>query len=141
MKIIITENQLRNKIHQMVKSKGWEFTSKVLGLSEKELAEMFFNDDPMEFLNMYNDLDVVQSKERPNWTLYRYKLKNNLMVYDRKNDLVYIIYSEIWSFLEQGFDLKYTEIKELTKKWLSEVYNLRGVTTFGVNYRMERWVV
>ena len=129
MKIIITENQLKDKVHQMVKTEGWNDTCQTLGLSGEELAEMFFNDDPMEFLNLYNDLDIVQIKDKPNLTLFRYKPKNNLMVYDRKNDLVYIQWEKIWSFLRLGFDLNYTEIKELTKKWLSEVYNLRGVTT------------
>ena len=51
------------------------------------------------------------------------------MVYDRKNDYVYFDYEEIWSVLEDKFELKRTEIKELTKIWLDLVYNLKGVAT------------
>jgi hypothetical protein len=51
------------------------------------------------------------------------------MVYDRKKNEVYINYNEIWSVLEDHFGLNYTKILRFTKKWLSEVYNLRGVTT------------
>ena len=78
-----------------------------------------------------SDLDVVQSEEKPDWTLFRYKPKQNFMVYDRKNDYVYINYYEIWSVLEEHFGLNYTKIKELTEMWLGEVYNLRGITTYG----------
>jgi hypothetical protein len=50
------------------------------------------------------------------------------MIYDRKNEIVYINYYEIWSVLEDKFGLKYSETQRLTKIWLDEVYNLKGVT-------------
>ena len=50
------------------------------------------------------------------------------MIYDRKNEYVYINYDKIWSVLEDNFGLSYDETEELTKRWLGEVYNLRGVT-------------
>ena len=54
------------------------------------------------------------------------------MVYDRKNEFVYINYDDIWEFLKEGFRLKYDEIQELTEEWLGETYNLRGITTLKV---------
>jgi len=57
-----------------------------------------FNNDYNEFLNLFNNLEVVQSEERPNWMLYR------------------------------GIGLKYYETQDIMKKWLDEVYNLRGVS-------------
>jgi hypothetical protein len=86
----------------------------------------------MEFLNLFNDLDVVQSEEQPDWTLFRHKPKENLMIYYRKNNHVYIDYDKIWSILRDNFGLNYDETQKLTKRWLDEVYNLRGVTTVGV---------
>jgi hypothetical protein len=83
---------------------------------------------PMEFLHLFDDLDVVQSEMDPNLTLYRYKPKHNLMIHDRKYKIVYINYEEIWEpLLDVG--LFNPDIRELTKEWLSEVYNIRGVTT------------
>jgi hypothetical protein len=137
MKIIITEEQqdsIKTKLQKMVKKLGWEKASVAVGGLEN-LAKLGFNNDPFEFLKLFNDLDVVQSEEKENWTLFRYKKHNNLMVYDRKNEYVYINYDEIWSFLKSrsflksSFGLGYQEIQELTKEWLGEVYNLRGVTT------------
>jgi hypothetical protein len=82
-------------------------------------------------------MDVAQSEQNPDWTLFRYEPKKNLMVYDKKNKTVYINYYEIWLVLEDHFGLNYTEIQELTKTWLDEVHNLRGITT--ADHRWSRW--
>ena len=127
MKIIITENQKEKVLKHLIKTDGWKTAETLVG--GPEVLVKLFNNNPMEFLNMYNDLDVVQSEEKPNWTLFRYKKHENLMIHNRKNDLVYIDYYEIWTVLQNNFGLKYTEIQSLTKTWLGEVYNLRGITT------------
>jgi len=49
------------------------------------------------------------------------------MIFDRKNRIVYTDYHNIWLVLEDGFDLNRTEIYELTKEWLSKVYDLRNI--------------
>ena len=135
MKIIITERQknvlFENKRNEVlidtIKYEGWESAADMVGGSEnlKTLVEI---KTPIDFLNIFTDLDVVQSEENPDWELYRYEKGNNMMIYDRKNDYVFIDYHKIWSFLEKVFGLNYSEIQQLTKEWLSEVYNLRGVT-------------
>ena len=56
------------------------------------------------------------------------------MIYDKNSFAVYISYDDIWSFLEKGFGLNYTEIQELTEMWLDEVYNLRGIKSFTDSY-------
>jgi hypothetical protein len=130
MKIIITESQsesLKELFQKMVKEDGWELSR--IRVGEKNLLKLGFNNDPMGFLNLFNDLDVVQSEERPHRTLFRYKPKENLMIYNRKNNHVYIDYDKIWSILRDNFELNHGEIQELTERWLGEVYNLRGVTT------------
>jgi hypothetical protein len=137
MKIIITENQyklikenisLKEKLRNLIKKVGFESTTRVVGSLDKTF-EIFDIKEPMDFLNLFNDLESVQSEEDEDWVLYRYKKGHNFMIYDRKNDYVYINYYEIWSVLENKFGLNYFEIQELTKRWLDEVYNLRGVTT------------
>ena len=136
MKILITENQyklikenisLKEKLKNLIKKVGFESTVRVVG-SLDNLFKIFDIKEPMDFLNLFNDLESVQSEERQEWTLYRYKKGYNLIIYDRENDYVYFNYYEIWSFLEDGFGLNYSETQELTKTWLDEVYDLRGVT-------------
>ncbi len=137
MKIIITENQyklikenvsLKEKLLGLIKKVGFESVVKIVG-SLDNLFKIFDIKEPMDFLNIFNDLESVQSEERQDWTLYCYKKGYNTMVYNRKNGEVYINYYEIWSVLEDKFGLNYGEIQELTQRWLDEVYNLRGITS------------
>jgi hypothetical protein len=131
MKIIISENQvdkIKSKIHEYVKKYGVEKCREIFG--EKVLFTIGFNNDPMEFLNLFNDLDVVQSVEKKDWTLFRYEKGKNLMIYDRINNYIYINNDQIWSVLRKDFGFNYNETEQLTKGWVEEVYNLRGVATF-----------
>jgi hypothetical protein len=136
MKIIITENQfklikenisLKERLSGLIKSVGFESVTKIVGSLDKTF-EIFDIKNPMDFLNLFNDLDVVQSEEQQYWTLYRYKKGHNFMIYNRKNEYIYISFNDIWSVLQRKFGFNYGEIQELTKVWLGEVYNLRGVT-------------
>ena len=128
IKQILKEESLKQSLKQYIKDYGWKDTAEMVNGPE-ELAKLVFNNDPMEFLHMFDDLDVVQSKSNPNRTLYRYEKGHNLMIYDRKNEYVYIDYFVIWSVLKYGFGLNYSETQELTTRWVGEAYNLRGVTT------------
>jgi hypothetical protein len=134
MKIIITENQqesIKIELQSMVKDIGWELTAKIVNGSKK-LAKLAFNNGPMEFLNLFNDLDVVQSKKNPDSTLFKDKNGNNLMVHNNSN--VNIDYNKIWSFLGEGFGLDFYETKKLTELWLSDAYNLEGTRTNYYDY-------
>ena len=124
------KNNLKEKLKDLTKKVGFESTVRVVGSLDKTF-EIFDIKEPMDFLNLFNDLDVVQSEEVEDWTLYRYKKGHNFMIYNRKNEYVYISFNDIWSVFEDKFGLNYDETYELTKAWLDEVYNLRGVTPSG----------
>ena len=130
IKKILKEENLKHNLKQQIKDYGMLDASELVGGMDNFLSLMNF-ESPMDFLHLFDDLEVVQSKERPDLTLFRYEPRNNIMVYDRKNKTVYINYYEIWLVLEDHFALNYTEMQRFTKKWLDEVYNLRGVTTRG----------
>ena len=127
MKIIITENKVE-RLKELIKING---TSQVVNLMGgfDTFCNVFNIESPMDFLHLFDDMEVVQSEEKEHWTLFRYKKGNNLMIYDRKSNEVHISYDEIWSFLENKFDLTYPVVQAVTKKWLGEVYNLRVITT------------
>ena len=128
IKKILKEESLKQTLKQQIKDYGWKDTAEMINGPE-ELAELAFNNDPMEFLHMFDDLDTVQSESNPNRTLYRYEKGHNLMDYDRKDGYVVISYSDIWSFLEDGFGFNYSKTQAFTTRWVDEAYNLRGVTT------------
>ena len=136
IKKILKEESLKQNLKQQIKDYGWKDTAEMVN-GPKELAKLAFNNDPMEFLHMFDDMDVVHSEYNPNRTLFRYEKGHNLMVYDRKNENVYIDYSDIWSFLKYGFGLNDSETQEFTTRWVDEAYNLRGVTTKDISNRKE----
>jgi hypothetical protein len=135
MKIIITESQKQSsqdKLKKIVKELGWRQASDIIGGPEN-LSKLVFNNDPMEFLHLFNNMDIVQSEKKPNWLLYRHKKGENLMIYDGTIRDVYINYDKIWGCLVNVFNLKTIEIKILTETWLSEVYDLKGIRTGHLN--------
>ncbi len=125
---ILKEETLKQNLIDEIKEYGFKDTVEMVGGIDN-LFKILNIKTPMDFLHLFDDLDVVQSEEEPNWTLFRYRPKHNLIVYERKNDYVHIGYDEIWSVLDEHFGLNYTEAQQLTKEWLGEVYNLRGITT------------
>ena len=131
VKKVIKENSLRQDLIQQIKEDGWKSASELVGGYEN-LKKLVGFKTPMDFLHLFDDLNVINSEEKPNLTLFRYEIGNNLMVHEDEFDFVYINYGKIWSFLEKVFGLNYSEIQEVTQEWLSEAYDLRGVTTQGV---------
>jgi len=128
VKRVIKESAAKDYLIDMVKYNGWKSTSDLVGGVEN-LKKLVDIETPMDFLNLFNDLDIVPSERKPEYTLFRYKKGKNEMMYNRNDNIVYIRYNEIWSFLKNVFELTHSEIQELTKEWLSDVYNLKGVTT------------
>ena len=128
MKILINESQLQSTIKSMIKNLGKQSTIDNVGVWDNFCQVLNIN-SPMDFLHLFDDLEVVQSEKKENWTLFRYEKGNNLMIYDRKKKEVYISHNEIWSFLDNEFSLTNPVIRGVTKKWLDEVYNLKGITT------------
>jgi hypothetical protein len=124
---ILKEESLKHSLIDELKNNGIKETSELVG-GFGNLLMILNIKTPMDFLHLFDDLDIVQSEEESDLRLFRYKPKHNLMVYDRKIGDIYISYDEIWSVLEDNFGLKYSEIQELTNRWLDEVYNLRGIT-------------
>jgi hypothetical protein len=129
MKIIITENQKKSiniELQNIIKDDGWETAAKFVGGIDN-LKKLVGIKTPMEFLNLFNDLDVVQSKKNPDSTLFKDKNGNNLMVHNNGN--VNIDYYKIWLFLFECFGLDFYQTKKLTELWLSDVYNLKEIRT------------
>jgi len=127
VKKVIKENEAKDSLIDMIKEDGWEETSELVGGSEN-LEKLVGIKTPMDFLHLFDDLNVVQSEETPDWTLFKYEKRTKLMVYNRLRNIVYINYYKFWRVLEYDFYLNDSEINELIQVWLGEVYNLRDVT-------------
>ena len=148
MKIIISESQyklikenvsLKEKLLGLIKKVGFESMVRVVGSLDKTF-EIFNIKKPMDFLNLFNDLESVQSEAEEYWTLYRFKKGHNFIIHDRESDEVYINYNEIWPVLEGKFGLKYTDIQKLIKVWLDETPNFGDVIPYIVIDVDDSWM-
>ena len=127
VKTVIKENAAKDSLIDMIKEDGWEETTELVGGSEN-LKKLVGIKTPMDFLHLFDDLNVVQSEETPDWTLFKYEKSTKLMVYNRLRNIVHINYYKFWRVLEYDFYLNDSEINELILEWLNEVYDLRDVT-------------
>jgi len=129
-----------NNLKVRLEYEGYQFLLDDLKLiiTEKPLKEAC-----IDWLNAnYSGMEVVQSKSFPNTVLYRYEPKDNVLLYDKTNNKVYVNYPKIWAFFEHYFEdeMKYyfemgeQDIQELTQQWISETYNLNVPTTRFGNY-------
>jgi len=129
VKKVIKENDAKDFLIDTIKEDGWKSASELVGGYEN-LKKLVGFKTPMDFLHLFDDLNVINSEENPYLTLFRYEIGNKLMVYNSVNNVVYINFNKIWRGLEiVFFELNDFEIQELTQEWLYEVYDLRGVTT------------
>ena len=112
--------------HGLMMTTTWYIGSKVnkIFLTEKSLKETF-----IDWLKTnYSGMEVVDSRDYQDIVLYRYEPKDNMLFYNKKNREVWVRYDFIWSFFKY-FSLNDQEIKGITEEWLSEAYNLKGITT------------
>jgi hypothetical protein len=136
MDIIISQdqqNQLVNLLTDLIKTEGLYSLPKWVG-DYKNLFEVLDVKTPMEFLHLFDDLDVVESEEDSDYTLFRYKLGYNVMILSKEFGVKHVLinYDEIWSVLRNHFKLKDMEVQQLTMLWISEVFNLKDVPTISL---------
>ena len=128
MKIIITENQhnvIKQKLLDLVKRHGFDTGIIVIRSSDK-LKEIAFDNNPMNFLNLYDDLIITKSE---GIIYFKNKNNDNFIIYSEPTNVVYFDYIKIWSILEEEFNLTYSEVQNLTKVWLEDVYGFDDVKT------------
>ena len=124
---VIMNNQLEITLIDNIKESGVNDTVSMVGDFDI-FCQLLNINSPMDFLHLFDDLEQVHSKKYKDLILFRYIPNYNFMVYNTKNETVYINYYEMWLLLETYFGINYTKIQSLTKKWLDDVYNFRGIT-------------
>ena len=87
----------------------------------------------------YNDLEPFETNKYSDYIFYM-KNGNVIFDYNKKNDVVYINYDEVWSFFETFFGMEYQQIRDITKAWVEEHYKLRVTTTCGGFPYAKTWV-
>ena len=127
VKRVIKENNTKTDLIDTIKDEGFKSASEMVG-GDENLMKLLGVKSPMDFLHLFDNLEVVRSEKSQYWTLFRHKPNDNVMLYDRRDDDIYISDDEIWLILTYYFNLSYTESHSLIMEWLNEVYNFEKVT-------------
>jgi len=131
MKIIISESQYKRlneslnekeTIQNKIKEDGW---NKLLKYNNPNLIlSRGFDNNPFEFLNLYNDLETVISQTSSNVMLFRKKPNDNLMVFNLLTKKIFINNTELWMILENLFKLTPEQTESIIKVWLDKTFNI-----------------
>jgi hypothetical protein len=125
---ILKEESLKKTLIDMVQEGGVYSAEGLVGGVEN-LLEILNIETPMEYLYLFNDLEMVKDPEWPNLILFKNKSKHNIMLYILKQEEIYIHMELVWYFLMNYFNMTYYEIQNLTKEWLSDIYDIKFVNT------------
>jgi hypothetical protein len=131
MKIIISESQYKRlneslsekeTIQNKIKEEGW---NKLLKYNNPNLIlSRGFDNNPFEFLNLYNNLETVISQTSSNVMLFRKKPNDNLMVFNLLTKKIFINNTELWMILENLFKLTPEQTESIIKVWLDKTFNI-----------------
>jgi hypothetical protein len=131
MKIIISESQYKRlneslsekeTIQNKIKEDGW---NKLLKYNNpNSILSRGFDNNPFEFLNLYNDLETVISQTSSNIMLFRKKPNDNLMVFNLLTKKIFINNTELWMILENLFKLTPEQTESIIKVWLDKTFNI-----------------
>jgi len=112
---------LNNIISQMIIHEGWVRTYLMMGIKPEELAETFFNNDPINFLNIFNNLEIKPSVLIPGNTYYQDE--KHKLILRHIDDTVFVRPSFLFP-LKEGFKLTNETINDILLKWLKDTYNI-----------------
>ena len=131
MKYIITEsqnNKLTSNLIDRIKSDGWKKTARLIG-GEKSLMKLLDINSPEDYLELFNDMDVTQSKKTPQLTIFRYGPRKTMLL-DRRQWLdpeIQVDSDIIWFPLKNYFGMDYLDSQKILKKWLKDSYGVEGL--------------
>ena len=118
-------NRGEEKLKSIIKTLGISNAGKAVG-SIDNLFKVMNIITPMDFLHIYDDLDVIQSEKKPNWILFRYEEGDNLMLLEMKSMKMFVSDTEINSYLHTKSGIfSHDEHKTLLMEWLTELYDLK----------------
>ena len=124
VKRVIKENSVKDDLIQMIKDGDWKSTAELVG-GDKNLKKLLAFNDPMDFLNLFNDLNV--------------DLVNGLGIFtNNEGDRIITISTNsmgkvfasvdshtIWAPFRYLFPATNADTANLIRRWLKEVYGIK----------------
>lgn len=140
MKIIITESKYIDGIKSMIGNMGLQSAIDFVG-GINSFNEVLKIESPYDFLQLFDNLDVVESEKNPEMMLYRFEKGKNLIVHYKPNNTIFVK-GDIWEYFKKGKGRKKTiaEIKDVIEKWFVETYELNPSTVVLAKSYVDIWI-
>ena len=114
-------NPEQQKVFNDLITKGFNYVKYSVG-GTKKVFELLNVKTPMDYLHLFDNMNVVQDEENPKRTLYRYRKGETIMMFE--NNVLYVSDSLIMDILSSRFGIDHWHDKEIIiKKWMLESYN------------------
>ena len=125
VKRVIKENSMRDELIRMIKDGDWRSTAEMVG-GDKNLKKLLGFNDPMEFLNLFNDLNVDMGDNG------RGIFTNNdgdRIITISPNSMGKVFASvdshTIWAPFRYLFPATNADTANLIRRWLKDVYGIK----------------
>ena len=140
-KVLKEETNIKTIIHKFIKDGNLSVAIDVVGGFDK-LCEIMGIKKPIDLLNLYNDLEVVESNQKPGIFLFRNKIGDNYFIYERTSDYVGVYLQNLPKVLFDHFGLTMPQTRRLFHKWLKESLNIKPNSSSGFDIRFPHmeWV-
>jgi uncharacterized FAD-dependent dehydrogenase len=125
VKRVINENSKRDIFIELIKKNGWDEAAEYVG-GAKNLKKLTGINDPMEFLNLFNDLNVdMGDNGRGIFT----NDEGDRIITISPNSMGKVFASvdshAIWAPFRHLFPATNAETANLIRRWLKEVYGIK----------------
>ena len=122
---LIKENSVKDDLIQMIKDGDWKSSAELVGGS-KNLKKILRFNDPMDFLNLFNDLNVDMG-DNGRGILTNHEGDRIITISPNSMGKVFASVDShaIWEPFRYLFPATNAETANLIRKWLKEVYGIK----------------
>ena len=118
----------------MIKTNGWGPTSKLVG-GNKNLKKLSGIIEPIDFLNLFNDLNVDMNDDNTRGILTNNEGDRVISIsFNSKGKVFASVDTSIWGPLAFNFLFNNAEVAKLVRQWLKDVYGIKVFMTYQVAF-------
>jgi hypothetical protein len=125
VKRVIKENATKDTLIDMIKNDGWGYAADLVG-GDKNLKKLSGIVEPIDYLNLLNDLNVDMNDDNTRGILTNNEGDRVISISTSKNNKVFaLVDTSIWYPLEFGFLHNNAMTANLVRQWLKDVYGIK----------------
>ena len=125
VKRVIRENTTKDSLIDIIKNDGWGYAADLVG-GDKNLKKLSGIIEPIDFLNLYNELNVNMNDDNTRGILTNNEGDRVISISTSKNNKVFaLVDTSIWYPLEFGFLHNNAITANLVRQWLKDVYGIK----------------